>query len=136
MLRTTPSTRAGLLIGLIVFGQPANTQSPAPATNPVIKSADLERDVEVLRHAYEELHPGLYRYNTKAEMDAKFEALRKELSQDRSLPDAYLAFSVFAAQVKCGHTYPNFFNQEKTIAAALFQGRNRVPFYFRWLGGR
>jgi len=119
-----------------MFGQPANTQSPAQANNPVLKSADLEADVEVLRHAYEELHPGLYRYNTKAEMDAKFEALRKEFSQDRSLADAYLAFSVFAAQVKCGHTYPNFFNQENTIAAALFRGRNRVPFYFRWLDGR
>ena len=136
MFRTIPSTCAGLLIGLIVFGQPAITQSPAQPDNPVIKSADLEADVEVLRHAYEELHPGLYRYNTKAEMDAKFEALRKEFSQGRSLVDAYLAFSVFAAQVKCGHTYPNFFNQEKTIAAALFQGRNRVPFYFRWFDGR
>ena len=136
MLRRIPFTSAGLVIGLIVLGQPANSQSPARVTHPAIKSENLLKDVEVLRHAYEELHPGLYRYNTKAEMDAKFEALRKEFSQDRSLPDAYLAFSVFAAQVKCGHTYPNFFNQEKTIAAALFQGRNRVPFYFRWLDGR
>jgi hypothetical protein len=136
MFRTTHTTWAALLIGLIVFRQPANTQSPNEANNPVIKSADLQADVAVLRHAYEELHPGLYRYNTKAEMDAKFEALGKAFSQDRSLADAYLALSAFAAQVKCGHTYPNFFNQEKTIAAALFQGRNRVPFYFRWFDGR
>lgn len=66
-------------------------------------------------------------------MDAKFEALQKELGRELSLRDAYVAFSVFAAQIKCGHTYPNFFNQKKTVAAALFQGHDRVPFYFRWL---
>jgi hypothetical protein len=27
----------------------------------------------------------------------------------------------------------DFFNQKKAIAAALFEGHNRVPFYFRWL---
>jgi hypothetical protein len=135
-LRTTRSILAGLLFVLIVSVQRAGTQSPAPLTAPAIKSADLQVDAEVLRKAFEQLHPGLYRYNSKTEMDAKFEALQRDLSHDQSQQDAYVAFSVFAAQVKCGHTYPNFFNQEKTIAAALFQGHNRVPFYFRWLDQR
>ena len=106
------------------------------ASTPAIQSADLQLDAEILRKAFEQLHPGLYRYNTKAEMDAKFEALQRDLSHDQSLNEAYLAFSVFAAQVKCGHTYPNFFNQKETIATALFHGQNRVPFYFRWLHQR
>jgi len=127
---------AGLLFVLIVFGQRAGTQLPSPLTAPSIKSADLQVDAEVLREAFEQLHPGLYRYNSKSETDAKFEALQRVLSHDQSQQDAYVAFSVFAAQVKCGHTYPNFFNQEKTITAALFQGHNRVPFYFRWLDQR
>jgi len=125
-LRTTRSILTGLLFVLIVSGQRAGTQSPAPLTAPAIKSADLQVDAKVLRRAFEQLHPGLYRYNTKTEMDAKFEALQRDLSHDQSQQDAYVAFSVFAAQVKCGHTYPNFFNQEKTIAAALFQGHNRT----------
>ncbi|HLK68434.1 MAG TPA: S41 family peptidase [Bryobacteraceae bacterium] len=93
----------------------------------------MQLDAQILRKAFEQLHPGLYRYNTKAEMDAEFEALERDLSHDQSLPEAFLAFSVFAARLKCGHTYPNFFNQKETIAAALFHGRNRVPFYFRWM---
>jgi hypothetical protein len=105
----------------------------APTGNPIIKSADLESDAAILRKAYEALHPGLYRYSSKAEMDAKFDALQKSLSHDLSLQDTYIAFSVFVAQVKCGHTYANFFNQKSTVATALFQGHNRVPFYFRWL---
>jgi len=37
---------------------------------PVFKSSDLQADAALVRSAYEQLHPGLYRYNSKAEMDA------------------------------------------------------------------
>jgi len=134
MLQATSKSLAGLLLLVMTaFAQTARPQASSPTNNTLIKSADLESDATVLRKAYEELHPGLYRYSSKAEMDAKFETLRKDLSHDLPLQDAYVAFSLFAAQVKCGHTYPNFFNQKKAIAAALFEGHNRVPFYFRWL---
>ena len=132
----TRSMLAALLFGWVAFAQNASMQPPSSASAPAVKSADLQLDAEILRKAFEQLHPGLYRYSSKAEMDAKFEALERDLSHDQSLQEAYLAFSVFAAQVKCGHTYPNFFNQEKTISAALFQGHNRIPFYFRWLDQR
>jgi hypothetical protein len=120
------SVAALMFLVSTAFGQNLSPQAS-------IKSADLETDVTVLRRAYEELHPGLYRYNSKAEMDAKFEKLQKNLSHDLSLRDAYLVFSAFAAQVKCGHTYPNFFNQKREISAPLFEGQDRLPFYFRWL---
>lgn len=64
-----------------------------------------------------------------AELDAKF-------SRDLRLDEAFLAFSVFLAKLKCGHSYTNFYNQPKATAAARFKGQNRVPFYFRWLDGR
>lgn len=132
-----PRTIRILLVGILsvwtLAAQTASPQASFPSKNSLIKSADLESDAAILRRAYEALHPGLYRYSTKAEMDGKFDALQKSLSHDQSLENAYVVFSVFAAQVKCGHTYPNFFNQTKAVATALFQGQNRVPFYFRWL---
>jgi hypothetical protein len=103
---------------------------PAP---PALTSAGLLKDAAILREAYEQLHPGLYRYNNKAEMDAHFAALNAKFAHDLSLQEAYLALSQFAAEVRCGHTYPNFFNQNKTVSAALFESQPRVPFYFRWL---
>jgi C-terminal processing protease CtpA/Prc len=127
------------LLGVLFFAQASLAQKTAQSEKAkvqVIKAADLQVDWAVLRRAYEELHPGLYRYNTKAEMDAHFEELKRKLSHDLPLQDAYLAFSEFAAQVKCGHTYANFFNQTKEIAEELFQGQNRVPFYFVWMNGR
>jgi hypothetical protein len=51
--------------------------------------------VEVLRRVYETAHPGLYRYNTKSQMDEHFARLRAELARDRTLAEAYVAFSQF-----------------------------------------
>ncbi len=102
----------------------------------IILSADLKSDLAVLRRAYEQIHPGLYRYNTKDQMNANFAELDREFSRDLSLREAYLAFSVFLAKIECGHSYANFYNQPKATAAALFKDQNRVPFYFRWLDGK
>ena len=102
----------------------------------VIPSVRLLEDVDVLRRVYEQAHPGLYRYNTREQMDGHFAALRAEFARDRTLPEAYVALSQFLAKIKCGHSYANFFNQKAEVAKALFGGRNRVPFLFRWIDGR
>ena len=121
--------------GSAAFAQDSTRSAPF-ARDQVIKSEDLLTDLQILRAAYEQLHPGLYRYSSKVEMDANFDQLRTQFSHDRSLEEAYLAFSLFAAKVKCGHTYANFFNQKKEVASALFEGQDRVPFYFRWLDNK
>lgn len=120
---------SGILVALSAIG-PALAQ---PAT--LLPAADLQADVAILRQAFTALHPGLYRYNTPAQIDAAFHALEVDFQRDRSLAEAYLAFSVFAAKVKCGHTYLNFHNQNKAVAEALFRSPS-VPFHFRWLGKR
>ncbi len=121
----------GILLG--VTGAAAEPPSVAP---PRISAQDLQADFAVLKQAYEALHPGLYRFNSKEQMDAHFAALRAELERDLTLQEAYLAFSVFLAKVQCGHSYANFFNQPKAVATTLFEQQNRVPFYFRWLDRR
>ena len=130
-----------LAASVSVVSQPtASSLTPGPAAatlkaSSILQAVGLQADVAMLRRAYEALHPGLYRYNTPAQMDAAFRALELEFERDRTLADAYLAFSIFAAKVKCGHTYANFYNQKKEVQEALFRA-GRVPFYFRWLGTR
>ena len=133
------SAAAALL--LAADGRAGQTPATSIAATSVVRAdsrlpaKDLRADAALLRRAYEALHPGLYRYNTPAQMDEAFRALEREFESDRTLAEAYLAFSVFAAKVKCGHTYPNFFNQSKDVDRALFRA-GRVPFHFRWLGSR
>lgn len=106
------------------------------STTPILKSSDLQADADILRTAYEQLHPGLYRYKTKSEMDENFAILERQLNHDQTLQDAFLALSEFAAKVRCGHTQANPFNQSKPVVEALFKSRARLPFYFDWLDGR
>jgi hypothetical protein len=114
----------------------ASVDENAASSKRVIPAAKLLEDADVLQRVYEAAHPGLYRYNTKAQMAKHFESLRNEFARDRTLAEAYVAISQFLAKIKCGHTYANFFNQPKEIVQSLFAGKNRVPFCFRWLSGR
>jgi hypothetical protein len=93
-------------------------------------------DIAILREAYETLHPGLYRYNSRAEIDAHFDALGRAWSREQSLARAYLSLSQFLATIKCGHTYANFYNQSDAVHQQLFTARDRLPFHFVWLGER
>lgn len=69
-------------------------------------------------------------------MDFKFANLSHRLDHDQTLQDAFLALSEFAAEVRCGHTQANPFNQSKEVVQALFKSQARVPFYFVWLDRR
>ena len=118
--------------------RPLAAASLPPADRPDVKA--LIGDVDVLRSAYGQLHPGLYRYNTPAQISAHLGALQEELA---SLPDkgpwlgpAYLAFAKFAAKVRCGHTYANFYNQSDAVRKALFENPDKLPAEFRWIGSR
>ena len=123
------SLRLALMLLLISTGR-------AQVDVSTLKSSDLQADAAILRSAYEQLHPGLYRYNSKLEMDANFAALNHQLDHDQTLQEAFLTFSEFAAKVRCGHTQANPFNQPKAVVEELFKGPTRVPFYFDWLDGR
>ncbi len=112
--------------------------SPPPADRPDVNA--LSGDVDILQSAYDRLHPGLLRYNTPAQIAAHFGTLRGELA---SLPEkgpwlapAYLAFAHFAAKIRCGHTYANFYNQSDAVRKALFENADKLPAEFRWLGSR
>lgn len=95
---------------------------------------DLRGDVAILRAALA-LHPGLYRYATPAQVTARIAALETAFAASVSLEKRYLLLSRFLATIRCGHSYANFFNQKKAVAAALFDRPSRLPFHFRWIDG-
>ena len=109
---------------------------PAASIGPKLRGADIKGDIAILRHAYEQLHPGLYRYSTRVEMSARFDQLERDFSADQSMGQAYLTLSHFLGTVRCGHTYANFFNQSDAVADLLFKTHTNLPFHFRWLGER
>lgn len=111
------------LVLLLALATPALPQAPPP-------------DATILRQAYTLLHPGLYRYNTSIGIDEDLNFLAAELANSTTTAQSYLALSQFTAKIKCGHTYPNFFNQNKAVTAEVIEAGPRVPFYFLWLDKR
>lgn len=96
---------------------------------------ELAGDIDILRDALA-LHPGLHRYATPAQVAGRIAALRAAFAESGSQEARYLLLSRFLATIRCGHSYANFFNQKRAVAAALFDRPTRLPFRFAWRGGK
>jgi C-terminal processing protease CtpA/Prc len=102
----------------------------------ILKSADLLADFEIARKSYEQMHPGLYKYQSKETIDAAFEKCKAAFGKDQTLAEAYLNFHKLTSSFKCGHAYPNFFNQEKALKEEVFEKINCLPFHFKLIDDR
>jgi len=98
--------------------------------------AALRADIALLQRIYGSLHPGLYRYQTPSQFAERCAELEKALPRPASMQSQYLQLSRLLAQVKCGHTYANFFNQSKDVSRVLIDPANKLPFHFIWLRDR
>lgn len=106
------------------------------AETPVLTKQQLQADFAILKRAYTELHPGLYRYADKATVGRYFDDLEQRLQKDMTVPEAYLEFSRFLGKIRCGHTYANFWNQSDGVQRQIFGRADKVPFTFRLIDRR
>ena len=98
--------------------------------------AQLKEDFEVLKKALVTLHPGVYRYNTRENLEREFAAVEAKLNQPLSENDAFLLFAQLTEKIKCGHTYLNPYNQNSIVRERIFNGKTYLPFYFRIVDGK
>lgn len=75
-MRQAISRIAHFLVILSLATCQVNGQPPPLSSTSIIPSAKLLEDVSVLQRVYEAAHPGLYRYNTKIQIEAHLAALR------------------------------------------------------------
>lgn len=131
-------TRRNMLGGLVaasaVSGGPVFGASGGAGG--MLPPSAMRADVALLRRAYGLLHPGLWRYQTSGEMDARFDALGAAASRPMSLTAFWLELSRLLTAIRCGHSFVNPANQSDAVAAALFGQADRLPVEFLWLGDR
>src|SRR5579884_2155880 len=82
--------------------------------------AHMQADFDLMRHALEEAHPGLYRYSTKAQMDRTFDAQRAKLSRPMTRSQFEEVVGQTLAAIRCGHTRMRW---DPEIEAAIRRGR-------------
>src|SRR5947209_16706688 len=81
--------------------QPPGAHGSEPAALSVVAA---QSDFDLLRHALEEAHPGLYRYSSKAEMDRLFTSERGKLNQPMTRMRFREVVAETLAGMRCGHT--------------------------------
>src|SRR3984893_15269883 len=72
-----------------------------------LTSAQMQADFDLMRHALEEAHPGLYRYSTKPQMDRGFDTQRAKLNGPMTKLEFERVVAETLALIRCGHTSMN-----------------------------
>ncbi len=110
--------------------------APPARSVETLTAEQAAEDVRVLKRALQELHPGLTKYQSEAEWQAKL-ARFETAGQAARTPEAlYLAASELAAGIQCGHTWTNMLNQQGAIKATLLDAPNKLPFRMQWVADR
>lgn len=129
--RTFLSTAAAALAPSPISPAPSLVQAGSRLSGSAIRS-----DLDLLRQAFETVHPGLARYLAPGGFADRVERVKRWAGKGRSSAELFVALTRLTAAIRCGHTYLNPNNQRRSIEEALFSGRDRVPFTFRWFDGR
>ena len=79
---------------------------PAAYAQRVLTPDQAGADIALMRRGLEMIHPGLYRYRSKAEIDAAFTRLETTASQPISDIQLWRAVAVMLAEIHCDHTKP------------------------------
>ena len=99
------------------------------AQQKMLTPIDMQGDLYILHDAWVSLHPGLYRYNTPAEIEARFKLIQQKCARPLSEKQFFILLSQLAQKIKCGHTYLNPLNQDKETTARLLPTKV-IPFFF------
>lgn len=99
----------------------------------IISAEDARADVALLRRGFETIHPGLYRYAAKKDIDAAFAKLEEAASRPISELALHGEIALMLAQIHCDHT-----KAEMSDALTRYRKANptHLPFRFRLIEGR
>lgn len=102
----------------------------AKAQQVMLTPKQMQKDLAILKAELITLHPGLYRYNTPAQIETKFKQLEQKATVNKDVKAFYLMIAEFATQIKCGHTFLNPLNLSDS-AYAMLMPKNVFPLFFK-----
>ena len=97
------SQRKALWMALAVL-LAAALASPHPACGEEISAKLLQEDFQIMRHALEEAHGGIYQYTSKTEMDRTFDRAYRKIDHPMTALEFWRLARPVVSQIKCGHT--------------------------------
>ena len=128
-----PGLMPGAMAALAPTLMPGMARAAGGST---LNAAQARADLQLLRRAFDSLHPGLHRRATPAQLEAAFAAAAQAVAGGSTQAGMFLLCSHIAATVNCGHTWASHFNARKDLRLLLLEGRDKLPFTLRWVQGR
>jgi hypothetical protein len=105
--------------------------APPPVTT--LTPAAARADVALMRRALEAIHPGLYRYRSKAEIDAAFARLEAVADSGPDSLALHRAVALMVAEIRCDHSKPE---AGAAMDAWRRDNASHLPLRFTLLDGR
>ncbi len=121
--------RTALLAALLASAPAIAADMP----NPMLTPAQVSSDVALMRRALETIHPGLYRYVPKAEVDASFARLEAQAKHPTATLTLHREIARLVASIHCDHSKPELPDAIETWRKA---NASHLPFRFRLIEGR
>jgi len=106
------------MISLSAAGAESATDSMPGSQTQLIAPQDAREDFDLLCRALQEAHPGLYRYETKAQIKQAFETGRAKLDRPIRKIDFEVVVCQTLAAMRCGHTSMNIDIDLRAAASA------------------
>lgn len=100
-----------------------------------LSPGEMSADFAVLKNALTALHPGLYLYNSREQIEKYFSELETKIKRPLDEKQFYLLLSQLTARIKCGHTFLNPLNLDEKTAERIFS-KQTLPIYFVILDGK
>jgi len=97
-------TLSCILLGALFLGGCVSVDKFNARVNVLRNPTDLKSDVDFVQHKLEKLHPDLYLYIIKKDLDFKFDSLKSSLTKPMTSNDFYFRLSPVIASIKQGHT--------------------------------
>jgi hypothetical protein len=98
----------------------AQAATAAPNKTGELTPTEMQADFDRMRVMLEEVHPGIYRYSTKAEMNRMFKSQRAKLNHSMTQQEFMMVVSETVASIRCGHTKVSL---DDTTQAAMEKAR-------------
>lgn len=121
-----------ILIGVVA----TLSQVVAQENNQTLDADSLISDIDLLGRMLDEVHPGTYRYLTRAQLDESLNRLKEQASRGLTEQQFYIKLSQLVAQVKCGHTYLNPWNMKRSVRERMFGKQQYLPMGLTIVGDR
>ena len=86
----------------------------------VLKPADMKYDLSVTKATWESIHPGLYRYNTKQQIDNYFKEADARTNQSLPLRNFFVLLSQLNQKLHCGHSFVSYYNNKSAIRNEVY----------------